>query len=89
MDKVTSDSAIVAKERNDAVSQLGKELKEIERLESDRRDLFARIDVLERQKSEKRETVDTRNNYDCAIELAQDRNKPEVMEFLKAYTAKK
>ena len=29
MDKVTSDSAIVAKERNDAVSQLGKELKEI------------------------------------------------------------
>merc|ERR1712173_357524 len=62
MEKVTSDSAIMGKERNDAVSQLGKELKEIERLESDRRDLFARIDVLERQKSEKRETVDTRNN---------------------------
>ena len=32
------------------MGQLSKELKEIERLEADRRDLFARIDALERQK---------------------------------------
>ena len=41
---------MATKERNDAVGQLSKELKEIERLEADRRDLFARIDALERQK---------------------------------------
>ena len=62
MDKVTADSSIVSKERNDAVSQLGKEIKEKEKLESDRRDLFARIDALERQKPDNKESVDTRNN---------------------------
>ena len=41
---------MATKERNDAVGQLSKKLKEIERLEADRRDLFARIDALERQK---------------------------------------
>lgn len=41
-DKVLADSAVAVKERNDAVGQLSKELKEIERLEADRRDLFAR-----------------------------------------------
>ena len=34
----------------------------MERLESDRRDLFARIDALERQKNDKKEGSDTRNN---------------------------
>merc|ERR1712038_2087183 len=62
LDKLTSDSAIVSKERNDAVSRLGKELKEVEKLEADRRDLFARIDALERQKNDKMEGSDTRNN---------------------------
>ena len=62
LDKLTADSSIIAKERNDAVGQLGKELKEVERLEADRRDLFARIDALERQKVDKKDTTDQRNN---------------------------
>ena len=62
MDKQITDSSSVTKERNDAVSQLGKDKIEIQRLESDRRDLFARIDALERQKNDSKESTDTRNN---------------------------
>ena len=62
MDKQITDSSSVIKERNDAVSQLGKDKIEIQRLESDRRDLFARIDALERQKNDSKESTDTRNN---------------------------
>ena len=87
MDKATSDSSIVAKERNDAVSQLGRELKEIERLESDRRDLFARSDVLERQKNEKKETADTRNNmgdFNMKLKLEMGRLREENDKLLKS-----
>merc|ERR1712241_181264 len=62
LDKLAADSAIISQERSDAVSQRGKELEEVKRLEADRRDLFARIDVLERQKVDKKETAGQRNN---------------------------
>ena len=38
------------KERNEAVSKLSSQLKEVERLEAERQTLFSRIDGLERQK---------------------------------------
>jgi hypothetical protein len=52
------DTTNLAKERNDAVNQLSKELTENSRLEAERRDLFERIDGLERQRTEKRDTTD-------------------------------
>ena len=54
LDKLQADFTLLGKERNDAVSQLSKEMKEIERLEGERVDLFARIDAYERQKNEKK-----------------------------------
>ena len=60
----------MAKERNDAVNQLGKELKELERLEAERRELFARIDTLERQRTEKGDKTDmSRNLGDLNMKL--------------------
>ena len=50
LDKLQADSTFLGKERNDAVSQLGREREEIERLEAERVNLFARIDAYERQK---------------------------------------
>ena len=38
----------MAKERNEAVAKLTHEMKETERLEAERKGLFARIDALER-----------------------------------------
>jgi myosin protein heavy chain len=58
LDKVQADFTSLAKERNDAVSQLSQEMKEIQRLEAERVDLFARIDGYERQKSERKDNVD-------------------------------
>ena len=58
LDKVQADFSLLAKERNDAVSQLSKEMKEIDRLEAERVGLFARIDAFERAKTEKESAVD-------------------------------
>ena len=58
LDKVQADFTLLGKERNDAVSQLSKEMKEIERLEAERGDLFARIDAYERQKNEMKGSAD-------------------------------
>ena len=64
------DTTNLAKERNDAVNQLSKELTENSRLEAERRDLFERIDGLERQKTEKRDTTDqSRNLVDLNMKL--------------------
>ena len=87
MDKGTSDTAIVAKERNDAVSQVENQLKEIERLESDRRDLFARIDVLERQRNGQKDTADTRNtmgDFNMKLKLEMGNLRAENDKLLKA-----
>ncbi len=64
------DTTNLAKERNDAVNQLSKELTENSRLEAERRDLFERIDGLERQRTEKRDTTDqSRNLVDLNMKL--------------------
>ncbi len=64
------DSASLAKERNEAVNQLGKELKELERLEAERRELFVRIDTLERERTEKVDKNDmSRNLGDLNMKL--------------------
>ena len=55
LDKAQVDFSLLAKERNDAVSQLTKEMKEIERLEGERVELFSRIDSYERSKSDRKE----------------------------------
>ncbi len=69
-DKSQADFGILAKERNEAISQLSKELKEIERLENERKDLFNRIDTFERQKTEKKETSNvTKNLGDLNMKL--------------------
>jgi len=60
----------LAKERNEAVNQLGKELKELERLEAERRELFVRIDTLERERTEKVDKNDmSRNLGDLNMKL--------------------
>ena len=41
---------------------MSKELKELERLEAERRELFARIDTLERQRTEKTDKTDMSKN---------------------------
>jgi hypothetical protein len=64
------DTTNLAKERNDAVNQLSKELTENSRLEAERRDLFERIDGLERQRTEKRDSTDqSRNLVDLNMKL--------------------
>ena len=70
LDKVQNDFTLLGKERNDAVSQLTKEMKEIERLEAERVDLFARIDAFERQKrDEKASTNVSKSMGDLNLKL--------------------
>jgi chromosome segregation ATPase len=70
LDKVQSDFGSLARERNDAVSQLTKEMKEIERLEAQRKGLFDKIDTLERQKSERTQSTDvTKSTGDLNMKL--------------------
>ena len=60
----------MAKERNEAVNQLSKELKELERLESERAQLFERIDALERERTGKKDSNDvSRNLVDLNMKL--------------------
>ena len=60
----------MAKERNEAVNQLSRELKELERLESERAQLFERIDALERERTGKKASNDvSRNLVDLNMKL--------------------
>ena len=60
----------MAKERNEAVNQLSRELKELERLESERAQLFERIDALERERTGKKDSNDvSRNLVDLNMKL--------------------
>ena len=72
-EKLQQDSAVIAKERNDAVSKLGREMKELERLDGERKEMFGRIDTLERQVAEqqnKNSAVDlTKNVSDLNMKL--------------------
>ena len=64
------DTTNFAKERNEAVNQLSKELKENERLEAERRQLFERIDGLERMRTDKKDSNDqSRNLVDLNMKL--------------------
>ena len=68
LDKTQTDYALLAKERNDSVSQLSKEMKEIERLEAERVELFSRIDSYERSKTERKENIEvTKGRADMTI----------------------
>ena len=70
LDKVQADSTLLGKERNDAVSQLGREREEIERLEAERVNLFARIDAYERQKNEKQASTNvSKSSGDLNLKL--------------------
>ena len=64
------DTTNFAKERNEAVNQLSKELKENERLEAERRQLFERVDGLERMRTDKKDSNDqSRNLVDLNMKL--------------------
>ena len=85
LDKVQADFSLLAKERNDAVSQLSKEMKEIERLEAERGELFARIDTFERARNERKESVDVSKsigdlNLKLKMELGQTKAENESMQ---------
>ena len=70
LDKAQADFGLLAKERNDAVSQLTKEMKEIERLEAERVELFGRIDAYERQKTDRKESTEvTKSMGDLNLKL--------------------
>ena len=70
LDKTQTDYALLAKERNDSVSQLSKEMKEIERLEAERVELFSRIDSYERSKTERKENIEvTKGMGDLNLKL--------------------
>ncbi|XP_040567448.2 LOW QUALITY PROTEIN: uncharacterized protein [Lepeophtheirus salmonis] len=50
-EKIQTECTVIMKERNDAINQISSDMKEIERLEQERVQLYGRIDALERERS--------------------------------------
>ena len=61
-EKLQQESAVLAKERNEAIAKLTKEMKELERLEGERKEMFERIDSLERDRTDQRPGSDISKN---------------------------
>merc|ERR1712106_459717 len=61
-EKLHQESAQIARERNEAVSRLNLEMKELERLERDRREMMAKIDDLSKEQSQKKTSIDMSKN---------------------------
>merc|ERR1712123_37277 len=61
-EKLHQESAQIARERNEAVSRLNLEMKELERLERDRREMMAKIDDLSKDQNQKKTSIDMSKN---------------------------
>merc|ERR1711892_1235533 len=61
-EKLHQESAQIARERNEAVSRLNLEMKELERLERDRREMMAKIDDLSKEQNQKKTSIDMSKN---------------------------
>lgn len=54
LERLQQESAAIARERNEAVGQLGEGMRQLERLEAERSDMLARIEVLNRDQQDNR-----------------------------------
>ena len=53
---------LIARERNDAVSKLNLEMKNLEKLEKERRDMLGKIDVLSHEQQQRKTSLDVSKN---------------------------
>jgi len=60
--KLQQESSQVARERNDAVSKLNLEMKQLEKLENDRREMMVKIDELSKDQHQKKTSMDMSKN---------------------------
>lgn len=61
-EKLHQESTQIARERNEAVSRLNLEMKELEKLERDRREMMAKIDDLSKEQNQKKTSIDMSKN---------------------------
>ena len=53
---------LIARERNDAVSKLNLEMKNLEKLEKERREMMGKIDVLSQEQQQRKTSLDVSKN---------------------------
>ena len=53
---------MIARERNDAVSKLNLEMKNLEKLEKERREMMGKIDVLSQEQQQRKTSLDVSKN---------------------------